>query len=81
ISITRDIGSIVTKEPGFLWGLFKDDVTHSVTANGLAVGNNLTSYASSVKGGTGADTLKAHATGDWLFGLDGNDHLIGGQGN
>lgn len=81
ISITRDIGSIVTKEPGFLWGLFKDDVTHSVTANGLAVGNNLTSYASSVKGGTGADTLKAHTTGDWLFGLDGNDHLIGGQGN
>ena len=30
ISITRDIGSIVTKEPGFLWGVFKDDVIHSV---------------------------------------------------
>ncbi|MBB2886018.1 MULTISPECIES: polyurethanase [Pseudomonas] len=81
ISITRDIGSIVTKEPGFLWGLFKDDVTHSVTANGLTVGNNVTQYASSVKGTTGADTLKAHATGDWLFGLDGNDHLIGSAGN
>ncbi|RON24180.1 polyurethanase [Pseudomonas brassicacearum] len=81
ISITRDIGSIVSKEPGFLWGLFKDDVTHSVTANGLAVGNNLTAYASSVKGGAGADTLKAQATGDWLFGLDGNDHLMGGKGN
>jgi Ca2+-binding RTX toxin-like protein len=81
ISITRDIGSIVSKEPGFLWGLFKDDVTHSVTANGLTVGNNLTAYASSVKGGAGADTLKAQATGDWLFGLDGNDHLIGGKGN
>ncbi|CRL52612.1 polyurethane esterase [Pseudomonas sp. URMO17WK12:I11] len=81
ISITRDIGSIVSKEPGFLWGLFKDDVTHSVTANGLAVGNHLTAYASSVKGGGGADTLKAQATGDWLFGLDGNDHLIGGKGN
>ncbi|MBF6039152.1 polyurethanase [Pseudomonas sp. P154a] len=81
ISITRDIGSIVSKEPGFLWGLFKDDVSHSVTANGLAVGNHLTAYASSVKGGGGADTLKAQATGDWLFGLDGNDHLIGGKGN
>lgn len=81
ISITRDIGSIVTKEPGFLWGLFKDDVTHSVTANGLVAGNNLTAYASSVKGGAGADTLTAHSTGDWLFGLDGNDHLIGGRGN
>ena len=81
ISITRDIGRIVSKEPGFLWGLFKDDVTHSVTANGLAVGNNLTAYASSVKGGAGADTLKAQATGEWLFGLDGNDHLIGGKDN
>ncbi|KJZ33577.1 MULTISPECIES: polyurethanase [Pseudomonas] len=81
ISITRDIGSIVSKEPGFLWGLFKDDVTHSVTANGLVTGNNVTAYASSVKGGAGADTLKAQATGDWLFGLDGNDQLIGGKGN
>lgn len=81
ISITRDIGSIVTKEPGFLWGLFKDDVTHSVTASGLKVGNNLTQYESSVKGTSGVDTLKAHASGDWLFGLDGNDHLIGGAGN
>ena len=81
ISITRDIGSIVTEEPGFLWGLFKDDVTHSVTANGLAIGNQLTQYASTVKGGAGADTLKAQAVGDWLFGLDGSDHLIGGKGN
>ncbi|WP_445178429.1 polyurethane esterase [Pseudomonas sp. McL0111] len=81
ISITRDISSIVTKKPGFLWGLFKDDVTHSVTASGLKVGNNLTQYESSVKGTSGVDTLKAHASGDWLFGLDGNDHLIGGAGN
>ncbi len=81
ISITRDIGSIVTKEPGFLWGLFKDDVIHSVTASGLKVGNNVTAYESSVKGTSGADTLKAHAGGDWLFGLDGNDHLMGGVGN
>jgi Ca2+-binding RTX toxin-like protein len=81
ISITRDIGSIVTKEPGLLWGLFKEDVTHSVTANGLAAGNQLTPYASSATGGAGADTLMAQADGDWLFGLDGNDHLIGGKGS
>ncbi|WP_285415563.1 polyurethanase [Pseudomonas sp. efr-133-TYG-5] len=81
ISITRDIGSIVSKEPGLLWGLFKDDVTHSVTASGLKVGDHLTQYAASVKGTGGADTLKAHAGGDWLFGLEGNDHLIGGAGN
>ncbi|MEJ8862430.1 polyurethanase [Pseudomonas jessenii] len=81
ISITRDIGSIMSKEPGFLWGLVKDDVTHSVTANGLADGNQLTRYESSIKGGMGNDTLKAQAVGDWLFGLDGNDHLIAGKGN
>ncbi|WP_085715187.1 polyurethanase [Pseudomonas sp. B28(2017)] len=81
ISITRDIGSIMSKEPGFLWGLVKDDVTHSVTANGLVDGNQLTQYASSIKGGAGNDTLKAQAVGDWLFGLDGNDNLIGGKGN
>ncbi|MGY2342686.1 polyurethane esterase [Pseudomonas sp. SDO5532_S415] len=81
ISITRDIGSIVSKEPGFLWGLFKDEVAHSVTANGLVAGNQLTQYASSAKGSAGNDMLKAQAVGDWLFGLDGNDHLMGGNGN
>jgi Ca2+-binding RTX toxin-like protein len=81
ISITRDIGAITSKEPGFLWGLFKDDVTHSVTDKGLLAGSNLTQYAASVKGDAAANTLTAHAGGDWLFGLDGDDHLIGGQGN
>lgn len=81
ISITRDIGAIQSKEPGFLWGLFKDDVVHQVTDQGLKVGDELTRYASSVRGDAGDNVLKAHAGGDWLFGLDGNDHLIGGQGN
>ncbi|QNH77639.1 polyurethanase [Pseudomonas protegens] len=81
ISITRDIGAIQSKEPGFLWGLFKDDVLHQVTAQGLQVGGQLTHYASSVKGDAGDNLLKAGAGGDWLFGLDGNDHLIGGRGN
>ncbi|POA55404.1 MULTISPECIES: polyurethane esterase [unclassified Pseudomonas] len=81
ISITRDIGAIQSKEPGFLWGLLKDDVVHQVTDQGLKVGGELTRYASSVRGDAGDNVLKAHAGGDWLFGLDGNDHLIGGQGN
>ena len=81
ISMTRDIGAIQSKEAGFLWGLFKDDVTHQVTDQGLKAGSQLTQYASSVRGDAGDNLLKAHAGGDWLFGLDGNDHLIGGKGN
>jgi Ca2+-binding RTX toxin-like protein len=81
ISITRDIGTLTSKEPGFMWGLFKDDVTHSVTNNGLLAGTSLTQYASSVKGDAGDNSLKAHLGGDWLFGLDGNDHLSGSTGN
>ncbi|UMZ14861.1 polyurethanase [Pseudomonas sp. MPFS] len=81
ISITRDIGAIQSKEPGFLWGLFKDDVLHQISEQGLKAGGELTQYASSVRGDAGDNVLKAHAGGDWLFGLDGNDHLIGGKGN
>ena len=81
ISITRDIGTLTSKEPGFMWGLFKDDVTHSVTSSGLQAGTSLTQYASSVKGDAGDNSLKAHTGGDWLFGLDGNDLLSGSTGN
>lgn len=81
ISITRDIGRLTSKEPGFMWGLFKEDVTHSVTDKGLLAGTSLTQYASSVKGDAGDNSLKAHVGGDWLFGLGGNDHLSGSTGN
>jgi Ca2+-binding RTX toxin-like protein len=81
ISITRDIGTVVSKESGALWGLLKDEVSHSVGANGLVAGGNVTAYASSLKGGAANDTLVARATGDWLFGQDGNDVLVGGVGN
>ncbi|TNF82645.1 polyurethanase [Pseudomonas sp. ICMP22404] len=81
ISITRDIGTLVSQEPGSLWGMLKDEVSHSVTANGLVAGGNLTAYASSVNGSAADDTLVARATGDWLFGLGGNDRLVGGAGN
>ncbi|QJI29113.1 polyurethanase [Pseudomonas sp. ADAK18] len=79
ISMTQDIGALVSKESYLFF--FNKDVTHSVTDKGLLAGKDLTAYASSVKGDAGDNVLKAHAGGDWLFGLDGNDHLIGGKGN
>ncbi|AKK00615.1 polyurethanase [Pseudomonas chlororaphis] len=81
ISITRDIGTLVSQEPGSLWGMLKDEVSHSVTANGLLAGGNLTAYASAVKSTAGDDSLVAHATGDWLFGHADNDRLLGGAGD
>lgn len=79
ISITRDIGTVVSKESS--WIFFNKDVTHNVTDKGLLAGNSLTAYAASIKGDAADNTLKAHANGEWLFGFDGNDHLIGGKGN
>lgn len=81
ISVTRDIGTLVSRESGAFWGLLKDEVSHSVTANGLVSEGHVTAYASAVKGGAANDTLVARATGDWLFGLDGHDVLVGGAGN
>ena len=79
ISMTRDMGAIVSKESYLL--LFSKEVTHSVTDKGLLAGKDLTAYAASLKGDAGANLLKAGDSGQWLFGLDGNDHLIGGKGN
>lgn len=81
ISMTRDIDTLVSKEPGLFWGLLKDEVSHSVTANGLVAGGKLTAYASSTAGTSTDDTLTARSSGDWLFGHDGNDVLLGGTGN
>ncbi|MBD0701864.1 polyurethanase [Pseudomonas sp. PSB1] len=81
ISMTRDIDTLVSKEPGLFWGLLKDEVSHSVTANGLVAGGKLTGYASSTAGTSADDTLTARSSGDWLFGHDGNDVLLGGTGN
>ena len=81
ISMTRDIDTLVSKEPGLFWGLLKDEVSHSVTANGLVAGGKLTAYASSTAGTSADDTLTARSSGDWLFGHDGNDVLLGGTGN
>ncbi|MCQ6256623.1 polyurethanase [Pseudomonas sp. Q11] len=81
ISMARDIDTLVSKEPGLFWGLLKDEVSHSVTANGLVAGGKLTAYASSTTGTSADDTLTARSSGDWLFGHDGDDVLLGGTGH
>lgn len=90
ISLTRDIGALVSKEPGFAWGLFKKDVSHSVTDAGLLAGNQLTAYNHSLNGDAYGNSLAASFEGDWLFGHGGDDVLrsehsqvtfVGGAGN
>ncbi|AIG01657.1 lipase [Pseudomonas fluorescens] len=85
ISMTRDIGALVSKEASYIpwtsipWGSY--EITYQVVDNGLLAGTELTQYASSAKGDADDNALIARAAGDWLFGLGGDDHLIGGQGN
>ena len=85
ISMTRDIGALVSKEKAYIpwtsipWG--SNDITYKVTGDGLLADNDLTHYAASTNGDAHDNVLTAHATGDWLFGLGGDDHLIGGPGN
>ncbi|AZD79907.1 polyurethanase [Pseudomonas chlororaphis] len=90
ISMTRDIGALVSKEPGFAWGLFSKEVTHSVTDQGLLAGNQLTPYNHSLNGDAYGNALVASVDGDWLFGHGGDDVLrsdksdvtfVGGAGN
>ncbi|UQS16382.1 polyurethanase [Pseudomonas sp. HS6] len=88
ISMTRDIGALVSKESGSWWS--SKEITWTVTGKGLANGSELTQYNHSLNGGALGETLKATADGDWLFGLGGDDHLfsdkahvtfVGGAGN
>ncbi|MGB5825830.1 MAG: polyurethanase, partial [Pseudomonas mandelii] len=88
ISMTRDIGSLVSKESGSWWG--SKEVTYSVTANGLLNGSELTHYNHSLNGDAYGNTLAASVDGDWLFGHAGDDLLrsdksqvafVGGAGN
>ncbi|PKH36232.1 polyurethanase [Pseudomonas sp. 43NM1] len=88
ISLTRDIGALVSKEPGAWFG--SKDVTHTVSANGLLNGTALTHYNHSLNGDAYGNTLAATQDGDWLFGNAGNDLLrsdkshvtfVGGAGN
>lgn len=88
ISMTRDIGALVSKESGSWWG--SKDITYNVTANGLLNGSELTHYNHSLNGDAYGNTLVASVDGDWLFGNAGDDLLrsdkshvtfVGGAGN
>ncbi len=88
LSMTRDIGALVSKEPGSWWG--SKEVSYSVTANGLLNGNELIQYNHSLNGDAYGNTLAASIDGDWLFGNAGDDLLrsdksqvtfVGGAGN
>lgn len=88
ISLTRDIGALVSKEPGSWLGT--KDVSYNVTANGLLNGSELTHYNHSLNGDAYGNTLAATVDGDWLFGNAGDDLLrsdkshvtfVGGAGN
>ncbi|UST93098.1 polyurethane esterase [Pseudomonas siliginis] len=88
VSLTRDIGALVSKEAGSWWG--SKEITWGVTAKGLSNGSELTQYNHSLSGDGYGNALHATADGDWLFGLGGDDQLIsdksqvtfvGGAGN
>src|SRR5207253_8158557 len=68
ISLTRDIGALVSKEPGWLWGALNNVVTHYVTQAGLRSGTELSLYSHSLNGDAYGNSLAAGFDGDWLFG-------------
>ena len=63
----------------FLW-IFNNQKTFLVGDDGLNDGDSFINYASSVNGDSLDNNLSAEE-GDWLFGLDGNDTLIGAGNN
>lgn len=88
ISMTRDIGALVSNESGSWWG--STDVIYSVNDNGLLNGSQLTHYSHSLNGDAYGNILAAGVEGDWLFGNGGDDVLrsdkglvtfVGGTGN
>ncbi|KAB5626926.1 polyurethanase [Pseudomonas putida] len=79
ISQVRNVESLVSKESSLVF--FSKDVSHAVTVNGLLSSGKLDPYALSVSGGQGNDQLVAGNQGQWLFGLGGDDRLVGGAGD
>lgn len=79
ISQVRNLEALVSKESSLVF--FSKDVSHAVTANGLLSSGKLDPYALSVNGGQGNDQLVAGNHGQWLFGLGGDDRLVGGAGD
>ncbi|MBC2656319.1 polyurethanase [Pseudomonas sp. MSSRFD41] len=90
ISMTRDIGALVSHEQGSFWQWGGRDVTYSLSTDGMFDGHAWYAYNHSLNGDGGGNTLLAGVDGDWLFGHDGNDFLgsdrpnvtfVGGSGN
>ncbi|WP_430443908.1 MAG: polyurethane esterase [Pseudomonas piscis] len=90
ISMTRDIGALVSHEQGSFWQWGGRDVTYSLSADGMFDGHAWYAYNHSLNGDGYGNTLLAGVDGDWLFGHDGNDFLgsdrpnvtfVGGSGN
>lgn len=90
ISLSRDIGALVSKESSGWWGMSSKEITYTVSANGLLNGSELTHYNHSLNGDAYGNTLAATVDGDWLFGNAGDDLLrsdkshvtfVGGTGN
>ncbi|MFJ7142807.1 polyurethanase [Pseudomonas protegens] len=90
ISMTRDVGALVSHETWGLWNLFSKDVSYGVTDQGLQNGNQWTAYNHSLNGDAYGNALVASVNGDWLFGHGGDDLLssdkanvtfVGGAGN
>ncbi|UVM58088.1 polyurethanase [Pseudomonas sp. B21-012] len=79
ISLVKQVETLVSKESSLLF--FSKQVSHQIDPAGLLSSGKVHAYAASQNGTPGNDSLKAGAQGQWLFGLDGNDHLQGGRGN
>ncbi|MDR2306582.1 MAG: hypothetical protein LBE53_05215 [Paucimonas sp.] len=79
ISLVRNVETLVSKESSLL--IFSKEVSHQVGAGGLLDSGKINPYALSHSGGQGNDQLRAGDQGQWLFGLGGDDRLVGGAGN
>lgn len=79
ISLMTGISEIRSEE-SFLW-LLKKTYSHSVTDEGLLSSRGLSHYAESALGSGADDVLQAGKSASWLFGLAGNDRLVGSSGD
>ncbi|UVL87644.1 polyurethane esterase [Pseudomonas sichuanensis] len=79
ISLVRNVESLVSQETSLVF--FSKEVSHTVGVDGLLSSGKLNLYAASQSGSQAGDTLVAGKQGQWLFGLDGDDRLVGGAGN
>lgn len=79
ISMVQQVETLVSKESS--WVFFSKEVSHQVVVDGLLSSGKVEAYALSKNGTLGNDVLTASDKGTWLFGLEGNDRLVGGRGD